>query len=937
MTHTDKRLIEDYIPIKAISAEASREKSIRHGHISTLHLWWARRPLVASRAAVFAALVPAGKTADEKRELNDLMIRLCKWEVDERTLDEARAKIREAYPDAPPKVLDMFAGGGSIPLEALRLGCEAYALDLNPVAHIIELATLVYPQKYGKKLAEDVRKWGEWVLERVRAEVGDLYPLIPDPDFTPEKDQARASLASQPRLFAPTEGEQTAFDDADWDEDEDMPANAAADAPSGYLQPVAYLWTRTVTCPNPACRATVPLVRQTWLKKKKGDNVALEMTPHPTENRMAFHVRHARDPQDFGFDPAGFSQRGNSVCGRCGTTVTSDYVKAEGKAGRMGAQMMATVCVRPGAQGKVYLSPDDWPLPVPDEDAIRARIEALTAETGITVPHEPLPEKLTGGMCTIYGLTRFGDLFTPRQMLTLLTFVKYVRAAHEEMLAAGTDAEYARAVTLSAVCAFDKTLTRSGTLSPWDTGREGVVMSFGRQALPMVWDFAEASILTEGSGSLHTSIDFVARTLDELSKIPNQGIVYRGSATHQPYDDRFFDAVVTDPPYYDYISYSDLSDFFYVWLRRIVGGLYPEHFTGDLAPKKQEAIVAPYRHGNDRDTAREFYEQMMSDAFSEAYRVLKPNAPLAVVYAHKTTSGWSTLIDSLRSSGFAVTEAWPLDTELVGHLKKDVAVLASSIFLVARKRDNGHTAHYIDDIQPEMQRIVKERVRFFLQVGVTGADLSIATVGAALAPYTRYARVELPNGQELTAAAYLDEVQREVVRVVLGEASKADERTQYYLMARENYGEVWVEFDEANNLARALGVELDTGPEALTRGSDALVEKKGSKVRLRTFEERGHLAALGLPTPERPKAPLIDVLHRLLWLVEHDNSLIQEFLGLALPDKYLLRVVAQSLQGKVLASEPTPGAMLDERTPEQRAIQTLLASWRRVVDEGKMI
>jgi len=368
-----------------------------------------------------------------------------------------------------------------------------------------------------------------------------------------------------------------------------------------------------------------------------------------------------------------------------------------------------------------------------------------------------------------------------------------------------------------------------------------------------------------------------------------------------------------------------------------VGGLYPEHFTGDLAPKKQEAIVAPYRHGNDRDTAREFYEQMMSDAFSEAYRVLKPNAPLAVVYAHKTTSGWSTLIDSLRSSGFAVTEAWPLDTELVGHLKKDVAVLASSIFLVARKRDNGHTAHYIDDILPEMQRIVKERVRFFLQVGVTGADLSIATVGAALAPYTRYARVELPNGQELTAAAYLDEVQREVVRVVLGEASKADERTQYYLMARENYGEVWVEFDEANNLARALGVELDTGPEALTRGSDALVEKKGSKVRLRTFEERGHLAALGLPTPERPKAPLIDVLHRLLWLVEHDNSLIQEFLGLALPDKYLLRVVAQSLQGKVLASEPTPGAMLDERTPEQRAIQTLLASWRRVVDEGKMI
>ena len=267
----------------------------------------------------------------------------------------------------------------------------------------------------------------------------------------------------------------------------------------------------------------------------------------------------------------------------------------------------------------------------------------------------------------------------------------------------------------------------------------------------------------------------------------------------------------------------------------------------------------------------------------------------------------------------------------------NTAALASSIFLVGRKRDNGHTARYITDIQPEMKRIVESRVRFFLNVGISGADLSIATVGAALAPYTRYARVELPNGEELTAAAYLEEVQREVVRVLLGEAAKADERTQYYLMARHNYGSAWVEFDEANNLARTIGVELDTGPDALTRGADALVEKKGSKVRLLGFEERGDRESLGLPTAERPKASLIDVLHRLLWLVEHDNRAIQDFLGQAMPDKYMLRVVAQSLQGRALASEPKPGAMLDERTAEQRAIQTLLASWRRIVDEGKML
>lgn len=236
-----------------------------------------------------------------------------------------------------------------------------------------------------------------------------------------------------------------------------------------------------------------------------------------------------------------------------------------------------------------------------------------------------------------------------------------------------------------------------------------------------------------------------------------------------------------------------------------------------------------------------------------------------------------------------------------------------------------------------MKRIVKERVRFFLNVGISGADLSIATVGAALAPYTRHACVELPNGEQLSVIDYLDEVQREVVRVLLGEAAQADERTQYYLMARYNYGSVWVEFDEANNLARSIGVELDSGPDALTRGADALVEKKGSQVRLWGFEERGASEALGLPTADRAKAPLIDVLHRLLWLVEHDNRAIEDFLAQAMPKKYLLRVVAQSLQGRALASEPTPGAMLDERTSEQRAIQTLLASWERIMHEDTML
>lgn len=954
MTNTDKRLIEYYIPIKAISAEASREKSIRHGHISTLHLWWARRPLVASRAAVFAALVPADAqpklteydpaSGEQKpMTITKFMVELCKWEVAPNILEEARRLIREAYPDSPPKVLDMFAGGGSIPLEALRLGCEAYALDLNPVAHIIELATLVYPQKYGAKLAEDVKKWGEWVLERVRAEVGDLYPLIPDPEFNPDGGQTAAPAApSKParqlRMFPSEKPEQLEMEPGEGESDEDDEAldGTSADVPFGYLQPVAYLWTRTVTCKNPQCRATVPLVRQTWLKKKKGDNVALEMKPHPTENRMAFYVRRAKDPADFGFDPAGFSQRGNSVCGRCGTTIDSDYVKAEGKAGRMHAQMMATVCVRPGTRGKVYLSPDEHDLPVPDDAAIRARIEALTAETGITPPDEEIETNPRSMDNEIYGFTRWSQLFTARQTLTLLTFANAVGLSYPKMNEAGLDQEYAKAVVTYIGFVLDKAADRNSTLCRWDTRMGSLASTFARQSLPMVWDYAEANPLSDSGGSLAGAFGGVIRVI--RNSPPSQpGIVRRGTATSQPFESESMGCVVTDPPYYDNVSYSNLSDYFYVWLKRSIGKLYPEHLGAELTPKKNEAIVARYRHSG-VDEARKFYENMMFKAFQEAYRVLRPNSVMVTVYAHKTTAGWSTLVDALREAGFCVTETWPIDTESPGRaIALDTAALASSFFLVARKRENGHTGDYAADIQPEMQRIVGERVRFFLQQGITGADLNIAAVGAGLAPFTRYAKVELPNGEELTASAYLDEVQAEVIRALLGETAKTDNATQYYIMARDYYGEAWVDFDEANTLARATGVELDSGPLALARGRLGLVEKKGSKVRLKDYTERGAEPSLGLPDDGGRRAPSIDVLHRLLWLVENDQARLSDFLAQSMPDKYLLRLTAQTLGGKALASEPTPGAVRDERTTEQRAIDSLLAGWRRIVDEGRLV
>lgn len=313
---------------------------------------------------------------------------------------------------------------------------------------------------------------------------------------------------------------------------------------------------------------------------------------------------------------------------------------------------------------------------------------------------------------------------------------------------------------------------------------------------------------------------------------------------------------------------------------------------------------------------------------------------MVVVYAHKTTAGWATLVEALRNAGFEVVNAWPIDTEMTGHLKKNTAALASSLFLAARKRHGSFGRQTVAKVLEDMRKIVRREVGILLAQGITGADLNIAAVGAGLAPFTRYARVELPNGEELSAAAYLEAVQAEVVRVLLGEAAQTDPVTQYYIMGRSYYGEAQVEFDEANTLARATGVELDTGPAALTTGSAALVDKKGSKVRLRDYAERGDSESLGLPGADGRPAPLIDVLHRLLWLIENESRKTQDFINLAQlnpAQKYLLRLTAQALSGRALAGEPLPGMVRDERTGEQRAIDTLLAAWRRVVDEGAML
>lgn len=924
----DRRLIEDYIPIDPIGREATREKSLRRGHISTLHLWWARRPLVACRAAVYASLVPSDEHAPPNgsgqhrqslaREFLEL---LCKYPGDPTKIEEARQRILAAHrrrtgEDGPPRVLDCFAGGGAIPLEALRLGCETYALELNPVAYLILLGTVVYPQKFGQPdtasgwrgLAEEVKHWGQWVLERVRKEVADLYPAIGFGDPPP--------VAGQQKLYP-------------------EPTGRAQILPG--LTPVAYLWTRTVPCKNPTCGATVPLVRQTWLARMSGRYTALRVMPG-RDRRPRFVLvqsgqkRESDAVAEFGFDPARFSARGNATCVFCGTVADDEYVKEQGRAGRMGRQLMALVCTRPGQKGKVYLPAEEVPPEIlPDDEAIRERIRHLCGQTGLTVPEEPLPPKLTGGMCTVYGFESYVDLFTPRQLLTLLTFVKWVRQAHDAMLVQGYEPERARAVVMFLGLWVDRIADYSNSLCRWRVQVEAVASGFGRQALPMVWDFAEVNPLGNASGSASGALTWVVEVIQTEQNSGRPAEVVRGTATELPYPNAFFDAVVTDPPYYDNVAYAALADFFYVWLKRTVGHLYPEHFGAELTPKRAEIIADPYRHGG-KVQAKQFYETMIGRTLTEIHRVLKPGGVFTLVYAHKTVAGWETLIDALRQAGFVVREAWPMETERGGRLlAMDSSALASSVFLVARKEGQAPVGQY-HVVKQELEEIVRERVETLFSAGVGGADLLIACLAAGLRAYTRYRRVELATGEEVPAARFLREVEGSVQEVLLerlfgtrAAVTAVDGPTRFYVLWRYLYGRSEMEAGDAIVFAYPLGVELD-GPQGLSTGRMALVEKKGRTYRLRDFTERGEDAALG--TEARfgmPEAPLVDVLHRLLWLLENRRFQAAEFIDQVMPNAESLRLVAQILAGSGLQ-----GGLKLTTDAEHNALQKLLGNWDAV-------
>jgi len=530
-------------------------------------------------------------------------------------------------------------------------------------------------------------------------------------------------------------------------------------------------------------------------------------------------------------------------------------------------------------------------------------------------------------------------------MLCLLTFAAAVREFAGQAASLSLDEERTRAVATYLGATLDRMADFNSSLCVHNYfGSSRIAHTFGRQALPMVWDFVEANPFHSGSGGW--GIDDICAALESPDSVTTvQGTVSRGSATALPWPDTFFDAVITDPPYYDNVPYADISDFFYVWLKRTIGHLYPEHFATEVTPKKQEAIADAGRQGGSKEKARQAYEQMMAQSFAEANRVLKPGGQMIVVYAHKTTLGWSTLVDALRTTGFTVSEAWPLHTEKPGRLRaQKSAALASSIFLVARKRDGSSTGSYEEEVRPELDRIVRERVDSLWKMGITGADLVIAAVGAGLRAFTRFARVEYASGEEVPAEKFLAEVEGVVLETLLEKifdvagrgVAGVDGPTRFYLLWRYTYKTAQMDAGEAIVFTYGQNVELD-GPTGLSSGSRPLVLKAKGTYRLRDFTERGDDEKLGMPRDDGKAAPLIDILHRILWLMEHQPRKLNDFLDEVRPDRERLRLVAQALAGTALeggaAGSPSHQQTAVTTPAETAALSKLVANWGAVIEQ----
>ena len=867
-----KRLIEVAFPLEEVSAHSRREKNVRQGHISTLHIWWARRPLAACRAFIYASLVDDPGNDAEREALLTEVADLASWDAvrhpenvvrqkadggsgltGTQLLERARQRIQHDNDGKPPKLLDPFAGGGAIPLEGLRLGCEVEASDLNPVAVLILKGTLEYPQKYGQPhsrtapeyihqaardsaqarfsdgdlieayrrnpLATDVRYWGHWVLEKAREELAEFYP--PDPDGS---------------------------------------------------VPVAYLWSRTIPCPS--CHADMPLIRQYWLARKDKKKVALEPVLDWDNNRVDFDV--VEGPNVTGDPGDATTSRGDTKCLLCGQVVKAAQVHEAGRTGDMAAKLTAVVLEPKGRGGKRYRSATQSDFDVFRSAMVTAaKLQSQSLNGLPAIPDEPVAYHPQYMLIREYGLDEWGKLFNDRQLLALTTFARLVGEAYAVIRECGVEEEYAKAVITYLGLAVDRQATRTSGGSFWNAGRETVEQLFARQALPMVWDYAESAPLEETSGGFATNIASLVDVVMQLSFESTLGVALARDARRN--SDAKYDCIITDPPYYDAINYADLSDFFYVWLKRSVGLLHPDLLSLPLTPKREQTVMNVYASSGADNTrsrnevARARYVEGMAEAFRAMARSLDTGGLTGVVFAHTDPDAWATLIDGLLRARLVPDASWPIDTEAPTGIKTvGQARLKTSVWMACRKREDEPDDAFLSDVMAEMRPVIRERLLYFWSKGIRGADFFISAIGPALSVFGRHSHVLLPSGEQVSVRDFLDIVRRESTTVALeqvlhgADLGVVDPITRQYVTWVWSYSRAPLEAGEAIALCLATGASYDDMTRPHSIAAEAR-EKSKKMAKLRTIRERSMGDEdLGNGTPARP-TPLIDQLQHAAW------------------------------------------------------------------------
>lgn len=802
MSGYKKKLIEVALPLEAINRESAREKSIRHGHPSTLHLWWARRPLAACRAVLFAQLVddpsahpdkfPTDEAqAAERQRLFGIIERLVVWENinDETLLKEAHEEILKSTDGNPPAILDPFAGGGSIPLEAQRLGLEAYASDLNPVAVLINKALIEIPPKWAGQppvfpgaaevkmtwpgstgLAEDVRRYGQWMREQAELRIGHLYPKVTLPDGSTTKA-------------------------------------------------IAWIWARTVTCPNPACGVQMPLVRSWWLGKKKGKEAFIQPRlgvggdgSPVLEYGINFDVTQAPSKaQD------GTIGRTGAVCAACRTAVPLTYIRAEGVAHRMNRVMMAVVAE--GDRRRIYMSPTPEDL----------RAAQILSPDG--VPDGELADNVWDIKVKNYGLTQVADLFTERQQVTLCLLSDLVSECHaliketavaawqtkDAVGAADRASAYADAVALYLGLLVGKQASYLSAHCVWgsDPKNEGVMQVFSRQALPMVWDFAETNPFSDSSGNFNFMLRNVERVLENLPD--SEGMLGQAVQADARTADAAGKVVSTDPPYYDNIGYANLSDFYYVWLRKSLKAIFPELLATLVTPKTDELVADPYRHGS-RSAASAHFESGFERVFGNLAQENLAEAPVTVYYAFRqsesdeagsASTGWQTLLEGMLRSGWEVTATWPLRTERSGRmLSIGTNALASSIVLALRPRHPTAEMASRRTFGQALKTELPHRLRELQQGDIAPVDLAQAAIGPGMAVFSRYSGVLEADGSLMTVRTALALINQALDEVLVEQEGDFDAETRFAVKWFSQFGWNEAPSGDADVLTRAVNTTV---------------------------------------------------------------------------------------------------------------------------------